>query len=133
MNTTNQFKITDSVNDEELKNILQDIISLNYKHHIDDWIYYAKPNEKKGLFILSKVMKHKGQKIFKIQLTKTKEEESDISKLTMDEAYKRYQQKKTVSSYSEFYGGNLDDRYKYNNILKFKEFENVRNLKFNTF
>jgi hypothetical protein len=133
MNTTNQFKITDSVNDEELKNILQDIISLNYKHHIDDWIYYAKPNEKKGLFILSKVIKHKGQKIFKTQLTRTKEEESDISKLTMDEAYKRYQQKKTVSSYSEFYGGNLDDRYKYNNILKFKEFENVRNLKFNTF
>ena len=127
MNSTNHFNITDSVNDEELKKILQEIISNNHKHHNEDWIYYAKPNEKKGLFILSKVIKHKGQKIFKTQLTKTKEEESDISKLTMDEAYKRYQQKKIVSSYSEFYGGNLDDSYKYNNIMKFKEFENVLN------
>jgi hypothetical protein len=125
MNTTNQFNKTESPSDDELRLILNEIVNPDYKQHINDWIYYAKPTEKKGLFILSKVVKHRGQKIFKTQLIRTREEESDVSKLTMEEAYKRYQRKKTVSTYSEFYGGNLDEKYKYNNILKFKEFENV--------
>jgi len=128
MNTTNNFNKTESVSEEELRSMLMDIISDNHKAHITDWIYYAKPNEKKGLHILSKVIKNKGQKIFKTQLIKTKEEENDIGKLTMEEAYKRYQRKKIVSSYAEFYGGNLDEKYKYNNILNFKEFENVKKI-----
>ena len=126
MNSQIEF-ITDNSSEEELKNILNNIIAHDYKTHISDWIYYAKPNEKKGLFILSKVVKHKGQKLFKTQLNKTKEEENDVNKLTLEEAYKRYQRRKVVSSYSEFYGGNLDQKYKYNNILKYKDFENVRN------
>ena len=125
MNTTNEFKINETPSDEELKNLLYPLINPIYKAHISDWIFYAKPNEKKGLYILSKVIKHKGQKMFKTQLTKTKEEENDTSKLTLEEAYKRYQKRKIVSSYSEFYGGSQDDKYKYNNILKFKDFENV--------
>jgi len=48
-----------------------------------------------------------------------------VTKLTLEEAYKRYQKRKIMSSYSEFYGGNLDQKYKYNNILKFKDFENL--------
>ena len=112
--------------DDELRSMLKEICNPKFEGHVNDWVYYSKPNEKKGLFILSKVIKHRGQKLFKTQLTKTKEEERDISKLTLEEAFKRQQKKKNVSSYSEFYGGNLDDRYKYNNILKFKEFTNVR-------
>lgn len=111
--------------DDELKNLLISIVNPKYERNVADWVYYAKPNEKKGLYILSKVIKHKGNKIFKTQLMKTKEEEHDVSKLTMEEAYKRHQKRKNVSSYSEFYGGNLDDKYKYNNIFKFKEFHNV--------
>jgi hypothetical protein len=123
MNTTqSDLKIK---SDQELINIFKNIVNPKYESHISDWVSYSKPNEKKGLYILSKVIKHKGQKIFKVQLNKTKEEENDINLLTLDEAYKRYQNKKTVSSYSEFYGGNLDEKYKYNNILKFKEFQNV--------
>jgi len=43
----------------------------------------------------------------------------------MAEAYKRYQKKKIVSSYAEQFGSNMDDKYKYNNILKFKDFEHL--------
>lgn len=110
---------------DDLKNILNNIIEDKFKVHCPDWLYYAKPNEKKGLYILSKVIKHKGEKIFKTQLTKTKEEESDMNKLTFEEAFKRYHKRKNISSYSDFYGGNVDDKYKYNNILKFKEFTNL--------
>ncbi len=125
MNTTqDELKIK---TDEELRILLKGICNPKFEGHVADWVYYAKPNEKKGLYILSKVIKYKGQKLFKTQLMKTKEEEHDISKLTLEEAFKRHQKKKNVSSYSEFYGGNLDDKYKYNNILKFKEFQNVRN------
>lgn len=113
------------VSNEELTSILNDLIEPSYKSNISDWVYYAKPNEKKGLYVLSKVIKHKGQKMFKTQLIKSKEEENDLNKLTMEEAYKRYQKRKIGSTYSEFFGGNLDDKYKYNNILKYKKFANV--------
>ncbi len=123
MNSTTDFgNITDN---KELTRHLESLIAAKYKCNISDWIYYAKPNERKGLYILSKVLKHKGQKMFKTQLQKSKEEENDISKLTLEEAYKRYQKRKQVSSYTEFYGGNLDDKYKYNNILRYKDFVNV--------
>jgi hypothetical protein len=66
--------------------------------------------------------------MFKTQLAKTKEEENDLNKLTMEEAYKRYEKRKIQSSYNDFYGGFLNDKYRYNNILKFKDFQNVYNL-----
>ncbi len=43
----------------------------------------------------------------------------------MAEAYKRYQKKKVQSNYTEQYGASMDDKYKYNNILKYKDFEHV--------
>lgn len=43
----------------------------------------------------------------------------------MAEAYKRYQKKKVTSNYTEQFGANMDDKFKYNNILKYKEFEHV--------
>jgi hypothetical protein len=124
-NESNKNKTDEFTSDEELRKILDLIIQSQYKSHISDWIYYAKPNEKKGLYILSKVINGKGQQIFRTQLIKTKEEINDLNKLTLEEAYKRYQKNKNMSSYAEFYGGNLDDKYKYNNILKYKDFENV--------
>ena len=74
---------------EELEGLLKTLIVNEYQNQIKDWLYYAKPNEKKGLYILSKVVKHKGEKMFKTQLTKSKEEQYDVSKLTLDEAFKR--------------------------------------------
>ena len=76
---------------EQLEALLKTLIVNEYQNQIKDWLYYAKPNEKKGLYILSKVVKHRGEKIFRTQLTKSKEEQYDISKLTLDEAFKRYQ------------------------------------------
>jgi len=127
-NTNNDFHKSENSTDDELKTMLETVISPSHKNHITDWIYFSKPNERKGLYVLFKVAKHKGQKIFKTQLTKTKEEANDISKLTLEEAYKRYQKRKIGSTYSEFYGGNMDDKFKYNNILKYKDFENVNNF-----
>ena len=43
----------------------------------------------------------------------------------MAEAYKRYQKKKITSNYTEQFGGNMDDKFKYNNIFKYKDFEHV--------
>jgi len=44
----------------------------------------------------------------------------------MEEAFKRYQKKKVMSNYQEMYGASVDDnKYKYNNILKYKDFDNV--------
>lgn len=106
------------------------IIDKKYHGNISDWLYDAKPNEKKGLYILFKVFKYKGQKMFKTQLSKTKDEENDVNNLTLDEAYKRYQKRKTNSSYNEFYGANVDEKYKYNNIFKYKEFDKVKFLFF---
>lgn len=127
MNSTTDFNKLNGnhTNNEEIRKYLEFVIEPKYKHHISDWIYNAKPNEKKGLYILNKVIKYKGQKIFKTQLVQTKEEQYDISKLTLEEAFKRYQKRKVISSYSEFYGVNLDDKFKYNNILKYKDFINV--------
>ena len=86
------------LSNEELTTLLKQLIDPKYQKNISDWLYYAKPNEKKGLYILSKVIKHRGEKIFKTQLTKSKEDKYDINKLTMDEAFKRYQSKKFQSS-----------------------------------
>ena len=46
----------------------------------------------------------------------------------MEEAFKRYQKKKMCSNYQDMYGASLDDKYKYNNILKYKDFDNVINI-----
>jgi len=128
MNSSIEFDKTkeDFTNEMIMKQTLEMIIDSKYKNNISDWIHFAYENERKGLYILSKVVKYKGQKIFKTQLIKTKDEEKDLSKLTLEEAYKRYQKKKNVSSYSDFYGGNVDDKYKYNSILKYKDFANVK-------
>lgn len=114
----------------ELESILDMLIIPEFKSHITDWLYYAKPNEKKGLYILSKVVKYKGEKMFRTQLIKTKEEQFDVSKLTLEEAFKRYQQKKCQSSYSDFYGGSVDQKFKYNNILQYKQFQHLNYAEF---
>jgi hypothetical protein len=49
----------------------------------------------------------------------------------MEEAFKRYQKRKMCSNYQDMYGASLDDKYKYNNILKYKSFENVSILYYN--
>lgn len=64
--------------------------------------------------------------MFKTQLSKTKDEENDINSLTLDEAFKRYQKKKALSSYNEFFGANVDEKFKYNNVFKYKDFDKVK-------
>ena len=104
------------LSNDELSVLLKQLIDPKYQKNISDWLYYAKPNEKKGLYSLSKVIKHRGEKIFKTQLTKSKEDKYDINKLTMDEAFKRYQSKKYQSSYQDFNGGAVDEKFQYKNF-----------------
>ena len=118
------------MSNEELSKLLNQIIDPKYQKNIKDWLYYAKPNEKKGLYILSKVIKHRGEKIFKTQLSKTKEEKSDINKLKMDDAFRRYQSKKYQSSYSSQISGAVDEKFNYNNILKYKNFAHLNYAEF---
>ena len=115
---------------EELNQLLLPIIDPQYQVNIKDWLYYAKPNEKKGLYILSKVIQHRGEKIFRTQLTKTKEEKYDVNKLTLEEAFRRYQQKKMQSSYTDFFGGSVDEKFRYNNIFQYKQFAHLNYAEF---
>ena len=39
------------LSNEELSNLLKQLIDIKYQKNISDWLYYAKPNEKKGLYI----------------------------------------------------------------------------------
>ena len=115
---------------QELETILSPMIDPKYQVNVKDWLYYAKPNEKKGLYILSKVIQHKGEKIFRTQLTKTKEEKYDVNKLTLEDAFRRYQQKKTQSSYTDFFGGAVDEKFRYNNIFQYKQFDHLNYAEF---
>ena len=118
------------MSNEELTKLLNQIIDPKYQKNIKDWLYYAKPNEKKGLYILSKVTKHRGEKIFRTQLTKTKEEKFDVDKLTLDDAFRRYQQKKYQSSYTDFFGGVVDEKFRFNNIFQYKKFQHLNYAEF---
>ena len=115
---------------DQLESIMTPLIEPKYHSNIKDWLYYAKPNEKKGLYILSKVTKHRGEKIFRTQLTKTKEELFDVNKLTLDDAFRRYQQKKYQSSYTDFFGGVVDEKFKFNNIFQYKKFQHLNYAEF---
>ena len=112
--------------------ILNEIIDEKYKEHIDDWLYSALPNEKKGLFILSKVHKHKGQKFFKTQIRKAEEEINSLENLTLKEAYRRVRQRSAMktTTYGEFYGANVDQKYKFDNIFTNKDFAKVNFKKY---
>ena len=115
---------------DQLEQIMIPLIEPKYHSNIKDWLYYAKPNEKKGLYILSKVTKHRGEKIFRTQLTKTKEELFDVNKLTLEDAFRRYQQKKFQSSYTDFFGGVVDEKFKFNNIFQYKKFQHLNYAEF---
>ena len=86
-------KSNNCMTDKELRSILESLIEPKYYCHITDWLYYAKPNEKKGLYILSEVTKNRGEKTFKTNSKKNDEDRFDPNKLTLMDAFKRYQQK----------------------------------------
>ena len=102
-----------------LQKTLEEIIKPQYKKNINDWLFDAKPNERKGLFVISKIIKHKGEKCFRDKLDQTKNDEE----LTMENAYKRYQKRTYSSSYKDDYFFTCDPKFRYNNILKHTKFD----------
>lgn len=111
--------------EKNLKELLHKIIKEKYIKNIDDWLFDAKPNERKGLFLISKIINCKGEKAFKSKLD---QETSD--ELSMENAYKRYQKRAMSSTYIDDFCHTVDPKFKYNNILKFKKFELVSYVKF---
>lgn len=107
-----------------LKSILDTIIKPEYKINIDDWLFDARPNERKGLFLISKIIKQKGLKTFNDKLDQ-KENEED---LTMENAYKRYQKRAFSSTYQDEFCLTVDQKFRYNNILKYKKFDLVSQI-----
>lgn len=107
--------------EESLQIIMKTIIKPEFACNINDWLFDAKPNEKKGLFIISQIIKYKGLKAFNDKLDQ-KEESEDLS---MTNAYKRYQNRAMSSTYKDEFCMTVDPQFKYNNILKFKKFEFV--------
>jgi hypothetical protein len=105
-----------------LKETLNLIIEEKYKKAIDDWLFDAKPNERKGLFVISKIIKCKGEKAFRDKLDQNVEK----TELSMENAYKRYQKRAFSSTYKDEFCLSVDPKFKYNNILKYKKFEFVR-------
>lgn len=109
-----------------LKETLNLIIDDKYKKNIDDWLFDAKPNERKGLFVISKIIKYKGEKAFKDKLDQNPEK----NELSMENAYKRYQKRAFSSTYTDEFCLSVDPKFKYNNILKYKKFEFVSSLNY---
>lgn len=107
--------------EQSLKETLLMIIDQPYQKNIDDWLFDAKPNERKGLFIISKIIKHKGERAFKDKLDQKPEGEE----LSMENAYKRYQKRAMSSTYVDEFCLTVNPVFRYNNILKHKKFDFV--------
>ena len=63
----------DVFSEKNLKETLTLIIDSKFLKNCDDWLFDAKPNERKGLFIISKIIKFKGEKAFKDKLDQIQE------------------------------------------------------------
>lgn len=112
---------TKEFTEESLKTLAFDIIKPEYHKHINDWLFDARPNERKGLFLTGQIIKYKGLKTFKNKLDQAVENED----LSMENAYKRYQKRAYSSCYQDEFCLTVDQKFKYNNILKFKKFDFV--------
>lgn len=115
---------------EALDQIMRRLIIPTYQNHISDWLYFAKPNEKRGLIILGRIIDNHGEKVFETDLNKTKEEKLDANGLSLLEALRRYQQRKMQSSYTDFFGGNVDQKFQYNNIFQYKKWQHLNYAEF---
>ena len=92
----------------ELKPILNQIIKQEYSKDINDWIVGAKPQEKKGLYLIGKIMSHKGEGIF----AEEKKVSIDINQCNFKSALHRYKGNKDNSTYKTHFSGGSNFIYK---------------------
>ena len=98
----------------DLAAILKEIIRDEYKCHITDFLVGARVNEKKGLFLVSKIVKHKGEKKF-TELSSLKPE-IDINQMNFKAAAERYKNKSVSTCYKDEFKTN--QRFLYKNIFQ---------------
>ncbi len=102
------------MSENDLKYILNIILKEDFKTHIDDWLFYAKPNDKKGLYLISKIYKHKGSTVFKEK--SLKQVSTDLNDLNYKAAMMRYKNNSFSSTYKTSFVS--DHKFLYKNIFQ---------------
>lgn len=105
----------------DLSSTLQQIIKQEYNHHIKDWSFAAKPNEKKGLYLISKIMKY-GEK-WVCDSNKPIEKETIQDLISYKAALINYGKLSSSSTYKNHYTSSKDFVYK--NVFNNKELKEM--------
>lgn len=104
-----------------LLNILKNVISQKFHKHLVDWLTGAKVTEKKGLFLLSKIIANKGMKTFVDH--KTLKPETDINAVNFKAALARYKYKSNSTTYKTDFMHGTSSLYK--NIFEDRELQHT--------
>ena len=80
--------------------MLEQAIKKEFQHQFKDWIYGAKHIEKKGLYLISKIIKYNGKGVFSDY--KHLKPQADINDLTYKVAFERAKNRNTSTSRRDF-------------------------------
>lgn len=106
----------------DLKSILKEIINKTNQNHIEDFLFDARPNEKKGIFLLHKINQHKGNSVFKdIESLKPVQ---DMNEMTYKAAAERYKNNSISSTYLTDYIHS--SKFLYKNIFQERDIEQTK-------
>lgn len=94
----------------DLHTCFKEIIKNDYHKHFSDWLFGARQEEKKGLYLLGKIMKHQGKKVFTDY--NVLKPEVDINEMNMISAYARYKKKSENTTYKTDFVSSKKDLYK---------------------
>ena len=93
-----------SNSEPDLIPILKDIIKKEYHDQIEDYFFGARVNEKKGIYLISKIISNKGNAVFNDY--STLKPEININEMNFKAALERYKKKSISSTYlTDFYHG----------------------------
>lgn len=100
----------------DLSPTLIQIIKPEFHKHIEDWSFAAKPNEKKGLYLISKIMKYQGNGTFD---NKDPEKNAIHENASYKEALTKFGKRSSSTTYKSSYTSSKNFVYK--NIFSDKE------------
>lgn len=105
----------------DLTSTIIQIIKPEFHRHIADWSFAAKPNEKKGLYLISKIMKYGGNGIFEDKETENKTKNDNSS--SYREALIEFSKRSSSTTYKSSYTSSKNFVYK--NIFTDKELKDM--------
>lgn len=101
----------------DLRNILKEIIKPELHSNIEDWLFDAKVQEKKGLYLISKIILNKGNSVFNDHSSEVKE--NDINEVTFKAATERHKRKTVNSTYKTDFVSST--KFLYKNIFQYRD------------